>query len=76
MWTLRDEKYCDNDFWVEVLQNLTKNKNFTENISEENLLDVKKIILKKKYSFDKNLLHQFLSSQPLVTLEFIECAMY
>ena len=56
MWTLRDEKYCNNDFWVEVLQHLTKNKNFTENISEENLLDVKKKIIEKKtYSFDKNL---------------------
>ena len=55
MWTLRDQKYCKNDFWAEVLQFLMKNKNSNEKISKSNLEEVKKkIIDKKTYSFKKN----------------------
>ena len=55
MWTLRDQKYCKNDFWVEVLQFLIKNKNSNDKISKSNIEEVKKnIIDKKTYSFEKN----------------------
>ena len=53
MWTLRDQKYCKNDFWVEVLQFLIKNKNLSEQISKDNFMEAKKeIIDKKTFSFD------------------------
>jgi hypothetical protein len=53
MWTLRDQKYCKNDFWVEVLQFLIKKKNLSEQISKENFMEAKKeIIDKKTFSFD------------------------
>ena len=56
MWTLRDQKYCKNDFWVEVLQFLIKNKNLSEQISRDNFMEAKKrIIDKKTYSFDVNM---------------------
>ena len=56
MWTLRDQKYCKIDFWVEVLQFLINNKNLSEQISKENFLQVKKkIIDKKTLSFDVNM---------------------
>ena len=55
MWTLRDQKYCKNDFWVEVLQFLINNKNSNDKISKKNIEEVKKnIIDKKTYSFEKN----------------------
>ncbi len=55
MWTLRDSKYCKKDFWVEILQNLMKNKNFSEDISKNNILNVKKEIDQHKtFSFEKN----------------------
>ena len=55
MWTLRDQKYCKNDFWVEVLQFLINNKNSKDKISKTNIEEVKKnIIDKKTYSFEKN----------------------
>ena len=55
MWTLRDQKYCKNDFWVEVLKFLIKNKNSNDKISKSNIEEVKKnIIDKKTYSFEKN----------------------
>ena len=55
MWTLRDQKYCKNDFWVEVLQFLINNKNSNDKISKNNIEEVKKnIIDKKTYSFEKN----------------------
>lgn len=56
MWTLRDQRYCKNDFWVEVLQLLIKNKNLAEQISKDNFIEVKKrIIDKKTFSFDVNM---------------------
>ena len=56
MWTLRDQRYCKNDFWVEVLQLLIKNKNLAEQISKDNFIEVKKIIIDKKtFSFDVNM---------------------
>ena len=48
MWTLRDQKYCKNDFWVEVLQFLIKNKNLSEQISKDNFMEAKKEIIDKK----------------------------
>ena len=48
MWTLRDQKYCKNDFWVEVLQYLIKNKNFSDQISKENFIGAKKEIIDNK----------------------------
>lgn len=55
MWTLRDQKYCKNDFWVEVLQFLMNNKNSNDKISQSDFEEVKKnIIDKKTYSFEKN----------------------
>ena len=56
MWTLRDNEYCQNDFWVETLQNIVKKVGPKENISIDILTEVKKnFIDKKTYSFDKNL---------------------
>jgi|TARA_B100001964_G_scaffold3475_1_gene3831 hypothetical protein len=55
MWTLRDKKYCKNDFWAEALQNIIKKINPKENISNDILIDLKKnYIDKKTYSFDEN----------------------
>ena len=55
MWTLRDQKYCKNDFWVEVLQYLMKNKSSFEKISDDSLAQVKKeIIDKMTYSFERD----------------------
>jgi hypothetical protein len=55
MWTLRDQRYCKNDFWVEVLQYLMKNKNSSEKITDANLEKVKKdIIDKMTYSFKRD----------------------
>ena len=56
MWTLRDEKYCQNDFWVEVLQNIAKKINHKNNITSEILAEVKKeYIDSKTFTFDENL---------------------
>ena len=55
MWTLRDKKYCKNDFWVEVLQNIIKKINPKENITNDILIEVEKNYIEKKtYSFDEN----------------------
>ena len=55
MWTLRDEKYCKNDFWAEVLQNIVKKINPKEKINQQILDKVKEdYIDKKTYSFDQN----------------------
>lgn len=55
MWTLRDAKYCPNDFWAEVLQFLIKNKNADEKISKNNFEEAKKnIIDKRTYIFEKD----------------------
>ena len=56
MWTLRDDEYCQNDFWAETLQNIVKKIGPKDNISIDILTEVKKnFIDKKTYSFDKNL---------------------
>ena len=53
VWTLRDQKYCKNDFWVEALQFLIKNKNLSEQVSKDNFIEAKKeIIDKKTFSFN------------------------
>ena len=63
MWTLRDKKYCQNDFWAEVLQNITKKINHKDNISTEILDEVKKeYIDKKTFTFDKSLAPIFVNS--------------
>ena len=55
MWTLRDEKYCKNDFWAEALQNIVKKINPKEKINQQILDKVKEdYIDKKTYSFDQN----------------------
>ena len=56
MWTLRDKKYCQNDFWAEVLQNIAKKINHKNNITSEILAEVKKeYIDSKTFTFDENL---------------------
>ncbi len=56
MWTLRDDKYCQNDFWVETLQNIVKKVGPKDNISSDILAEVKKNFIEKKtFSFDKSL---------------------
>lgn len=56
MWTLRDKKYCQNDFWAEVLQNIAKKINHKDKITSDILAKVKKdYIDTKTYTFDKNL---------------------
>ncbi len=53
MWALRDEKYCKNDFWVEVLQKICTNAYPIDQISPEILDKVRDTYIKKKtYSFD------------------------
>ena len=55
MWTLRDEKYCKNDFWAETLQRISKKINYKQNVSNDILKEVKKdFIDKKTFSFDIN----------------------
>ncbi len=54
MWTLRDDKYCKDDFWGEVLKLLIKNKNSHEDISIENFKRAEnEFINKKTISFKK-----------------------
>ena len=52
MWALRDEKYCKNDFWVEVLQKICTNAYPIDQISPEILDKVRDTYIKKTYSFD------------------------
>ena len=55
MWTLRDKKYCKNDFWAEVLQNISVKVLPTEQITPQILNKVGDDYVKKKtYSFDIN----------------------
>ena len=56
IWTLRDQKYSKTDFWVDVIKFLIKNKDSSEQISREMLIEVKKKILDKKiFSFDPSM---------------------
>ena len=56
MWTLRDKKYCQNDFWVEVLQNIAKRINHKDKITSDILAEVKKEYIETKtFTFDENL---------------------
>ena len=55
MWALRDNKFCKTDFWVDIIQSMTKNVNIRDNISNHILNDVKKNIIDKKiFSLDKD----------------------
>ena len=54
MWALRDEKYCKNDFWVDVLKLLIKYKKAKENFSNEHFAKVEKEFIEKKtFSFER-----------------------
>ena len=56
IWTLRDQKYCKTDFWADVMKFLIKNKNSSDQISREILIEAKKRILDKKiFSFDPSM---------------------
>jgi hypothetical protein len=56
IWTLRDQKYCKTDFWADVMKFLIKNKNSSDQISREVLIEAKKRILDKKiFSFDPSM---------------------
>ena len=55
MWTLRDKKYCKNDFWAEVLQNVINKINPKEYISQDIFTEVKKNYIEKKtFSLHEN----------------------
>ena len=55
MWTLRDDIYCKNDFWAEVLKGITKKILPKEKITNEIISEVKKdYIDKNTFSFDKD----------------------
>ena len=52
MWALRDDKYCKNDFWVEVLQDICSKAYPIDQIGPEILEKVKDSYIKEKtYSF-------------------------
>jgi hypothetical protein len=54
MWTLRDRKYCKDDFWVEIFKFLMKNKNSHDQLSKKDFENVQKCLIDKKiYSFDR-----------------------
>ncbi len=54
MWTLRDRKYCKDDFWVEIFKFLMKNKNSHDQLSKKDFENVKKCLIDKKiYSFNR-----------------------
>ena len=50
MWALRDEKYCKNDFWVDVLKLLIKYKKAKENFSNEHFAKVEKEFIETRNS--------------------------
>jgi len=55
MWALRDDKYCKNDFWVEVLQDICSKAYPIEQIGPEILEKVKDSYIEEKtYSFNIN----------------------
>ena len=55
MWALKDENYCKDDFWVEVLKLLIKYKNAKENFSNQHFEKVKKDFIEKKiFSFKRD----------------------
>ena len=49
MWALRDEKYCKNDFWVEVIQNICAKAYPIDKIGHEILERVRDTYIKNKY---------------------------
>ena len=55
MWALRDEKYCKNDFWAEILQNICAKLYPIDQTSPKILEEVNDNYIKKKtYSFNIN----------------------
>ena len=56
MWGLIDEKYCNNDFWVDALKYIIKKINPGDRVSTELLEDMKINLLdKKKIKFEQNM---------------------
>ena len=66
MWTLRDEKYCKNDFWAEVLQNICAKVYPIDKISNQILEEVKDDYIKKAFEniiyakFSKNYYYEMI----------------
>lgn len=55
MWTLRNDLYCKNDFWAEILKRITKKIFPKEKITNEIIDEVKKDFVDKNiYSFEKD----------------------
>lgn len=55
MWALKDENYCKDDFWAEVLKLLIKYKNAKENFSNQHFEKVEKEFIEKKiFSFKRD----------------------
>ena len=53
MWTIRDEKYCKNDIYAEVLKYIATKQNPTDKINSNLLIEAKEKILDKMiYCFD------------------------
>ena len=55
MWGLIDEKYCQNDFWVQTLKEIAIKTSPNEKISSEMLTKFQKYLDIKKLNFDPNL---------------------
>ncbi len=55
MWGLIDEKYCQNDFWVQTLKEIAIKTSPNEKISSEMLTNFQKYLDMKKLNFDPNL---------------------
>ena len=56
MWTLRDDTYCKNDFWAEVLKNIIKKILPKEKITNSMINEVKKnFVDKNTFTIEKNL---------------------
>ena len=55
MWGLIDEKYCQNDFWVQTLKEIAIKTSPNEKISSGMLTKFQKYLDMKKLNFDPNL---------------------
>ena len=70
MWALRDEKYCKNDFWAEVLQNICAEAYPIDQISPEILEKVTDTYIKKKLIHLISIRNQLMFILLLVDLVF------
>ncbi len=56
MWTLRHKDYCPNDFWVDVVEYITKRIKLVDKITAELFKEASRNIIEKKtYTFDKKM---------------------